>query len=193
MATTDYTDVALMAMALLALSSWLYKKTKEQVSRGVAGYPNAVPPPPTTLPGVSKVLLQALADAIDRRAKALEGPFTDIPSDPEDIKPILNAVLNKVQASAPISSLLLSLITIDTAHVTTDAKGNRQMQVVFVAYEAYSLTSIKLLAKIVVTAAGDIVVMALGPYDSPPGASYKAASECTTNYAAFESLVSPII
>lgn len=188
----DYSDLLLMAFATLTLITWLHRVPKKLAGYLTPSTPQSTTPAPG-LPGVPQALTQALANAVDRKAVGLEGPLSATHADPDELQLVTKAVLNRVQAAAAPGEILPVFITVESATVLADTKGNRSVDVCFVTFEAHSLTTLKVVGKIVIKADGEILVLELIPHDTIDPENYAVESKCARSYASYEPVVSPII
>ena len=189
-------DLLILALALGVILYGIFKRSN------VAGY-EVTPPPqkldtsadPVYLPGVSKDLMEACADAVDVQGGTLAGPVSEKGMEPERIDHILDAVvLPKIRAGNP--SLELMRTTTIGGTCVVDSDGAEQYELVWMMYERTTNTAVQMVTGVLALESGRYVITRCAPYSKPP--SNKPCGPGIgvlpgTEYASYELPISPDI
>jgi len=188
-------DLLILALALGVILYGIFKRSK------VAGY-EVTPPPqkldttadPIYLPGVSKDLMEACADAVDVQGGTLAGPVSDKGMEPELIDHIIDAiVIPRIRAASP-SLELMRTATIG-GHCVVDSDGAEQYDLQWMLYDKASNTAVQMVTGVLALESGRYVITKCAPYSKPPPSTKSCGLGVlmNTDYASYELPITPDI
>lgn len=194
-------DLIILAFALGVILYGVFSKTK------VAGY-EVTPPPqkvdtsadPIYLPGVSRELMEACAEAVDVDGGALAGPTSHKGIEPDRIKRLLDEIVIpriKAYTKATGSQFEVTCTTVSGATCRVDSEGSEQYEIIWMMYEKFTATMVQMVSGVLVLDDGRILVTACRPYSEPPVqktcTGIAPAPSGAVEYASYELPISPEI